>query len=73
MGAPVIGATESRLLESPPGPPKKMFLGRGSPRGYGYRPRLSPEAAAAFATFVDTARARAAMQGKTLVYTVRWG
>jgi hypothetical protein len=69
----VISRGESRLLESPPGPPKKMFLGRGSPRGYGSRPRLSPEAAAAFATFVDTARARAAMQGKTLVYTVRWG
>jgi hypothetical protein len=33
---------------------------------------LSPQAAAAFATFVDTARARAAMEGRTLVYTVRW-
>jgi hypothetical protein len=51
---------------------RKLFLGRGTPRGYGYRPRLSPEAAAAFATFVDSARARAAMQGRTLVYTVRW-
>jgi hypothetical protein len=60
-------------LIAPPGPPTKLFLGRGTPRGYGYRPRLSPEAAAAFATFVDTARARAAMQGRTLVYTVRWG
>ena len=73
MGAPMIARTDTHLLEAPPGPPKKLFLGRGSPRGYGYRPRLSPEAAAAFATFVDTARARAAMQGKTLVYTVRWG
>ena len=57
----------------PAAPSPRLFLGHGTPRGYGYRPRLSPEAAAAFATFVDTARARAAMQGRTLVYTVRWG
>jgi hypothetical protein len=56
----------------PPTIPRKMFLGAGTPRGYGIRPRLSPEAAAAFATFVDTARARAALEGRTLVYTVRW-
>ncbi|HKV90507.1 MAG TPA: hypothetical protein VJQ43_04825 [Thermoplasmata archaeon] len=55
-----------------PSTPRKMFLGAGTPRGYGIRPRLSPEAAAAFATFVDTARARAALEGRTLVYTVRW-
>jgi hypothetical protein len=55
-----------------PAAPRKMFLGVGTPRGYGIRPRLSPEAAAAFATFVDTARARAALEGRTLVYTVRW-
>lgn len=48
-------------------------LGVGVPRGYGVRPRLSPEAAAAFATYVDSARARAAVEGRTLVYTVRWG
>ncbi|MFZ1022630.1 MAG: hypothetical protein WAN87_00650 [Thermoplasmata archaeon] len=53
-----------------PGP--KLFLGQGSPRGYGFRPRLTPEAAAAFATYVDAARARAAVEGRTLVYTVRW-
>ncbi len=47
-------------------------LGVGVPRGYGIRPRLSPEAAAAFATYVDSARARAAVEGRTLVYTVRW-
>lgn len=52
--------------------PRKLFLGRGTPRGYGFRPRLTPEAAAAFATYVDTARARAAIEGRTLVYTVRW-
>ena len=56
----------------PAAAPRKMFLGVGTPRGYGIRPRLSPEAAAAFATFVDTARARAALEGRTLVYTVRW-
>ncbi|HLN51808.1 MAG: hypothetical protein ACLQD9_02095 [Thermoplasmata archaeon] len=47
-------------------------LGVGQPRGYGIPPRLSPDAAAAFATYVDTARARAAVEGRTLVYTVRW-
>ncbi|HTS33509.1 MAG TPA: hypothetical protein VMI55_06190 [Thermoplasmata archaeon] len=57
----------------PPAIPPKMFLGQGLPRGYGMRPKLSPDAAAAFATIVDTARARAAMEGRTLVYTVRWG
>ncbi len=56
----------------PSGPPPKFILGVGSPRGYGVRPKLSPDAAAAFATYVDTARARAAVEGRTLVYTVRW-
>ena len=65
---PLTPKAESRV----PAPPRKMFLGVGTPRGYGTRPRLSPEAAAAFATFVDTARARAALEGRTLVYTVRW-
>jgi hypothetical protein len=49
-----------------------QVLGVAHPRGYGARPRLSPEAAAAFATYVDPARARAAIEGRTLVYTVRW-
>jgi len=48
-------------------------LGVAHPRGYGARPHLSPEAAAAFATYVDPARVRAAVNGRTLVYTVRWG
>jgi hypothetical protein len=48
------------------------LLGVATPRGVGKRPRMSPSAAAAFATFVDPARARAAMEGRTLVYTVRW-
>jgi hypothetical protein len=64
-------------LPLPPEPrataaPRKLFLGAGTPRGYGIRPRLTPEAAAAFATVDDTARARAALEGRTLVYTVRW-
>lgn len=54
-------------------PSHPAFLGVGEPRGYGVRPKLTPEAAAAFATYVDSARARAAMEGRTLVYTVRWG
>ena len=62
---------------SPPAPPAAvpahLFLGQATPRGYGVRPKLSPEAAAAFATYVDSARARAAVEGRTLVYTVRWG
>lgn len=70
MGAPV----KSPYLAAPPSVPRdrKLFLGQATPRGYGYRPRLTPEAAAAFATVVDTARARAAIEGRTLVYTVRW-
>jgi hypothetical protein len=57
---------------APPVPPR-LFLGQATPRGYGVRPKLSLEAAAAFATYVDSARARAAVEGRTLVYTVRWG
>lgn len=53
-------------------PDPRFMMGRATPRGYGNRPRLSPEAAAAFATLVDTARARAAIEGRTLVFTVRW-
>jgi hypothetical protein len=49
-----------------------MVLGVALPRGYGSRPRLGPEAAAAFAAYVDPARARAGIEGRTLVYTVRW-
>lgn len=55
-----------------PAPPPHPVLGQGTPRGYGTRPKLSLEAAAAFATYIDSARARAAMEGRTLVYTVRW-
>lgn len=72
MGAALMPGPGESGPELSSVPPRKMFLGRGTPRGYGYRPRLSPEAAAAFATFVDSARARAAIQGRTLVYTVRW-
>jgi len=57
----------SKARASPP-----LVLGVGLPRGYGSRPRLGPEAAAAFATYVDPARARAGIEGRTLVYTVRW-
>ncbi len=34
--------------------------------------RLTLEAAAAYATHVDAARVRAAVEGRTFVYTVRW-
>ncbi|MGI0139546.1 MAG: hypothetical protein ACREBT_00080 [Thermoplasmata archaeon] len=36
------------------------------------RHRLTLEAAAAYATHVDAARVRAATEGRTLIYTVRW-
>ncbi|HUI38411.1 MAG TPA: hypothetical protein VLY85_02150 [Thermoplasmata archaeon] len=62
----------AELADPSPAPPRRISLGQAIPRGYGQRPRLSPEAAAAFATMVDTARARAAAEGRTLVYTVRW-
>jgi hypothetical protein len=62
-----------QLVARPAARPPTESLGVGVPRGYGVRPRLSPEAAAAFATYVDSARARAAVEGRTLVYTVRWG
>jgi hypothetical protein len=58
--------------ETPSLPVPPRILGQASPRGYGVRPKLSPEAAAAFATYVDSARARAGIEGRTLVYTVRW-
>jgi len=66
-----IAASEAMI--PPVTEPPRKFLGSGSPRGYGLRPRLTPEAAAAFATFVDAARTRAGLEGRTLVYTVRWG
>jgi hypothetical protein len=62
--------TDGRPLERTR--PTPQVLGVAQPRGYGTRPRLGPEAAAAFATYVDPARARAAIEGRTLVYTVRW-
>jgi hypothetical protein len=73
-----VSAAIRKATPSPPEPPTLLpshpvFLGQGEPRGYGVRPKLTPEAAAAFATYVDSARARAAIEGRTLVYTVRWG
>jgi len=71
-----VSATRQRKPVLPPTGPfppvVPNVLGQASPRGYGMRPKLSPEAAAAFATYVDSARARAAIEGRTLIYTVRW-
>ena len=70
--------SETKDRPAAPTPPARFpanlpnILGQGTPRGYGMRPKLSPEAAAAFATYVDSARARAAIEGRTLIYTVRW-
>ncbi len=71
LDPPVRGASIQPTKLEPRSPPP-VTLGIGQPRGYGSPPRLSPDAAAAFATYVDTARARAAVEGRTLVYTVRW-
>jgi hypothetical protein len=68
-----VPAPAPDLVVPPPATAPRLFLGQATPRGYGVRPKLSPEAAAAFATYVDSARARAAVEGRTLVYTVRWG
>jgi hypothetical protein len=73
MSAPIRKGSPLPLESPVELPAHPVFLGQGEPRGYGIRPKLTPEAAAAFATYVDSARARAAMEGKTLVYTVRWG
>ncbi len=73
MVPPVTAIAASETLRAPPIEPPRKFLGSGTPRGYGLRPRLTPDAAAAFATFVDAARTRAGLEGRTLVYTVRWG
>lgn len=35
-------------------------------------PHLTLEAAAAYATHIDAARVRAASEGRTLIYTIRW-
>jgi hypothetical protein len=73
MSATIRKTTPSALEPMVEMAARPDFLGQGEPRGYGVRPKLTPEAAAAFATYVDSARARAAMEGRTLVYTVRWG
>ncbi len=73
MGAPFRKVAPVEPPAGPAPPPPRLFLGQATPRGYGVRPKLSPEAAAAFATYVDSARVRAAIEGRTLVYTVRWG
>ncbi len=68
----VAGRKPEVVVAPTPPPPPPTIIGQGTPRGYGIRPKLSLEAAAAFATYIDSARARAAMEGRTLVYTVRW-
>jgi hypothetical protein len=52
--------------------PPRAPLGVGVPRPHGVRPRLSLDAAAAFAVFVDSVRTRTGVEGGTLVYVIRW-
>lgn len=73
MSAPMLRTPVAERPNPPRGPePTHELLGVATPRGVGNRPRMSPAAAAAFAAYVDPARARAAIEGRTLVYTVRW-
>ncbi len=67
-----VAGRKPKAVTHPIPAPMPVILGQGTPRGYGTRPKLSLEAAAAFATYIDSARARAAIEGRTLVYTVRW-
>ena len=73
MSARLARSIPPPMPPSPPAggpmPPERHLLGVATPRGVGHRPRMSPAAAAAF---VDPARARAAIEGRTLIYTVRW-
>lgn len=71
-GRPLPESLEAVRLPVSEAPRAPVSLGIATPRGVGRRPRLSPAAAAAFAAYVDPARARAAIEGRTLVYTVRW-
>jgi len=49
-----------------------VSIGKATPQGVGLHPRLSLEAAATFAIEIDTARVRAATEGRNFVYTIRW-
>ncbi len=61
-------------LTAGPAPPIRgtVAIGKAIPQGIGLRPRLSLEAAATFAVEIDTARVRAATEGRNFVYTIRW-
>ncbi|MHB1435266.1 MAG: hypothetical protein ACYCPN_05155 [Thermoplasmata archaeon] len=61
-------------LNGGPAPPVSgtVSIGKAIPQGVGLRPRLSLEAAATFAIQIDTARVRAATEGRNFVYTIRW-
>ncbi|MCL4308086.1 MAG: hypothetical protein M1126_01805 [Candidatus Thermoplasmatota archaeon] len=68
--------TVSRALIGPVSSTARSFPSSAVPEPpfTGPRPhhRLTLEAAAAYATHVDAARVRAAVEGRTFVYTVRW-
>jgi len=61
-------------LTGAPNPPARgmVSIGKATPQGVGLHPRLSLEAAATFAIEIDTARVRAATEGRNFVYTIRW-
>ena len=55
-----------------PEPPTPSLFSGPSAAGVRTHPRLTLEAAAAYATHVDAARVRAATEGRTLIYTIKW-
>ena len=72
---PGVRTKRGSMTLSPASPPTdsavesaSRFVGPSGPPHH----RLTLEAAAAYATHVDAARVRAATEGRTLVYTVRW-
>lgn len=73
-GLPMRGASRSReVADLPPlEPPSPTLFSSPAPTGVRPHPRLTLEAAAAYATHVDAARVRAATEGRTLIYTIKW-
>lgn len=64
--------TATPLTGAPTPPRGFVSIGKATPQGVGLHPRLSLEAAATFAIEIDTARVRAATEGRNFVYTIRW-
>lgn len=66
-----MAGTTATGTPAAPGP-VPVAIGKAMSQGPGMRPRLSLEAAATFAIEIDTARVRAATEGRNFLYTIRW-